>query len=99
MIDWSAALKAVRGDDQLLETIVEIALGEIPDLLAEIHRAASAGDAQALRLAAHTLKGSVRYFGARHVLEPALRLEAMGQNDHLEAADEVLPVLDGPRGS
>jgi len=94
IIDWSKARKAVRGDEHLLETIVEAALGEIPNLLAEIRRAACAGDSHALRLAAHTLKGSIRYFGAQRVLEPAQRLEAMGQNDHLEGADEVLAVLD-----
>ncbi|MGO9114385.1 MAG: response regulator [Thermoguttaceae bacterium] len=94
IIDWSAARKAVRGDDHLLDIIVETALGEIPHLLAEIRRAASAGDSQALRLAAHTLKGSVRYFGAQRVLQPALRLEAMGQKNSLEGVGEVLAVLD-----
>ena len=78
MVDWPAALKAVRGDEHLLQTIVEVALGEVPRLVAEIHRAAAAGDAQSLRLAAHTLKGSVRYFQAEPVVEPAMRLEAMG---------------------
>ncbi len=96
-IDWSAALNAVCGDEHLLDTIVETALREIPDLLAEIRRAA-AGDATALRLAAHTLRGSVRYFGARRVLEPAQRLEAMAKDGHLEGAREVLPVLDQSAG-
>ena len=94
MIDWSAALKGLRGDQRLLETIVKTASGEIPRLLAEIRRAAAAGDFPALRLAAHTLKGSVRYFGAQPVLEAALRLEAMGQVGNLEGADEVFSVLD-----
>ena len=98
MIDWSAALKAVRGDDRLLETLVGTALHEIPALLAEIRRAAAAGDAKALRLAAHTLKGSVRYFGGQPVLEPVRRLEDMGQHDDLEGAGEVLPVLDQSAG-
>jgi CheY-like chemotaxis protein len=98
VIDWSVARKAVRGDDRLLRMIVETALGEIPDLLAEIRRAAEAGDPQALRLAAHTLKGSVRYFGAQCVLEPALRLEVMGQDNHLEGAGEALSVLDQSAG-
>ncbi|MGA2256371.1 MAG: response regulator [Thermoguttaceae bacterium] len=98
VMDWSVALKAVRGDHRLLQTIVETALGEIPNLLAEIRRAADAGDSQALRLAAHTLKGSIRYFGAQRVLEPAVRLEVMGQDNHLEGAGEVLSVLDQSAG-
>ena len=32
--------------------------------------------------------------GPSRVLDPALRLEVMGQNDHLEGAGEVLAVLD-----
>jgi len=94
VIDWSVARKAVRGDDRLLQTIVKTAMGEIPSLLSEIRRAVAAGDFQALRLAAHTLKGSIRYFGAQSVLEPALRLEAMGQGRQLEGAGEVLSILD-----
>jgi CheY-like chemotaxis protein len=97
-IDWSEVLKTFRGDERLLRTIIETAIGEIPRLLEEIHRAAGAGDGHALRLAAHTLKGSVRYFGARHVLEPALRLEAMGQAGSLEGAGEVVAVLDQATG-
>ena len=98
IIDWSAALKAVRGDDRLLGTIVAAALHEIPDLLAEIRRAANGGDAKALRLAAHTLKGSIRYFGAQSVLEPAMRLETMAQNEDLQGAGEVVSVLDQSAG-
>jgi PAS domain S-box-containing protein len=98
MVDWSVALKAVRGDVALLETIVETAMGEIPNLLAAVRRAAAAGDAGSLRLAAHTLKGSVRYFGAPRVVEPAQRLEAMGQNNHLQNADGVLSLLDQSAG-
>ncbi len=36
--------------------------------------------------------------GPSRVLEPAQRLEAMGQNGHLEGADEVLSVLDQSAG-
>jgi HPt (histidine-containing phosphotransfer) domain-containing protein len=98
MIDWPAVLKTVRGDDRLLQTIVEAASGEIPNLLAEIHRAAAAGESKALRLAAHTLKGSIRYFGARCVLEQVLRLETMGQSDDLNDVGHVLSVLDQSAG-
>ncbi len=98
VVDWTVALKAVRGDEVLLQTIVDTALGEIPSLLAEIHRAAGEGDSQTVRLVAHTLKGSVRYFGTQSVLESALRLEAMGQNHQLQGADEVLSALDQSAG-
>ena len=98
VVDWTVALKAVRGDEVLLQMIVDTALGEIPSLLAEIHRAAAEGDSQTVRLVAHTLKGSVRYFGTQSVLESALRLEAMGQNHQLQGVGEVLSALDQSAG-
>ena len=63
-MDWNEVLKAARGDRKLLGTIVAAALDELPRLLAAIREAIAAGDATGLRLSAHTLKGSVQYFGA-----------------------------------
>jgi two-component system, sensor histidine kinase and response regulator len=94
MVDWAMAMKAVRDDPCLLDTIVRTAVGEIPRLLAEVRRAFTAGDSQALRLAAHTLRGSVRYFGAQPVVEPAQRLEALGQNGQFEGVADILPELE-----
>ena len=68
-------------------------MAEIPELLAGIRKAVTGSDDQALRRLAHTLKGSVRYFGARRVSDLAARLESMGQAANLHAAREVLPVL------
>jgi CheY-like chemotaxis protein/HPt (histidine-containing phosphotransfer) domain-containing protein len=92
-VDWSAALKTVRGDKNLLTTIVETAVKEIPDLLASIRAAVTGSDPPTLRRAAHTLKGSVRYFGASRVTELAARLESLGKAENLHAAREVLPAL------
>ena len=40
-------------------------------------------DRKTLQRAAHTLKGSTRYFGATQVSEMALQLESMGARGHL----------------
>ena len=92
-VDWSAALKAVRGDCGLLATLVQTAVKEIPELLASIRAAVTGGDPPTLRRAAHTLKGSVRYFGACRVTELAARLESLAQAENLHASREVLPAL------
>ncbi len=92
-VDWSAALQSFRGDRRLLDTIVEAATREIPELLASIRASVTEGDPQALRLAAHTLKGSVRYFGAVRVSDLAARLESTGQAENLHSAREVLPAI------
>ncbi len=92
-VDWQEALKSVRGDRKLLTTIVEAALGEIPELLASARGAVTGGDPQSLRRAAHTLKGSVRYFGASRITELAARLETLARAENLHAAREALPAL------
>jgi PAS domain S-box-containing protein len=92
-VDWDAALKTVRGDQRLLTMIVETALGEIPELLAAVRGAVTGGDPQSLRRAAHTIKGSVRYFGANRMTELAARLESLAEKENLHAARETLPAL------
>jgi hypothetical protein len=47
-----------------------------------------------LRLSAHTLKGSLRCFGAAPAIEQAQRLEQMGHDGDLCGAAEALRLLD-----
>jgi len=56
--------------------------------------AVAEGKAAALRVAAHTLKGSMEYFGASRGFELAYRLEKMGQGDALEDAPAALSELE-----
>ena len=93
-MDWNEVLKAARGDRKLLGTIVAAALDELPGLLAAIREAIAAGDATGLRLSAHTLKGSVQYFGATRVFALAYRLERLGQEGDLTAAPDVVNCLE-----
>ena len=93
-VDWDAALKAVRGNQELLKTVVDVARQECPKLLESIRRAIGAGDADALKLAAHTLKGSVRYFGGGSAFELAFALETMGKEKRLDEAPEKLARLE-----
>jgi CheY-like chemotaxis protein/HPt (histidine-containing phosphotransfer) domain-containing protein len=94
-IDWSAALDAVQGDCALLAEIVDAFLEECPALIAEIHRAVAAADGAALRLAAHRLKGSMRYFGATRAYDQAFILETVGREGRLADAAAPLAVLEG----
>jgi HPt (histidine-containing phosphotransfer) domain-containing protein len=74
--------------------MVEAAVEEIPRLMEAIRQAASSGDAAKLRLNAHTLKGSLRYFGARRAFERACELEVMGREGRLDRAGTVLAALE-----
>jgi CheY-like chemotaxis protein len=93
--DWNEALRAVRGDRDLLGVVVQAALEESPRLIDEIREAISSGDAPALRLAAHTLKGSIRYFGQGPAFRLAYQLEQMGRDARLAEAGPTLTALEG----
>ena len=94
VVNWQEALQNMQGNDSLLKTVVEAALEEIPRLTAAICQAIASSDAAALRLSAHTLKGSLRYFGQSRVCEELLRLEKMGQDRDLRGAAEVYQILE-----
>ena len=94
VVDWTEALKAVQGNPQLLRIVVEAALDELPRLLTALRQAADQGDATRLRLTAHTLKGSLRYFGKTGAFEHVCVLEKMGQEHNLAGVAERLAALE-----
>jgi PAS domain S-box-containing protein len=92
--EWPEAMRAVRGNQRLLRTIVETAAREIPRLLAAIRAAVATGNAAELQLAAHTLKGTIRYFASGQGFEQVRRLETMGRDKCLEGAVEAIAILE-----
>ncbi len=93
-LDWSEALRVVRGDRRLLRAIVEAATEEIPRVTTAIRKAVTAGDAAQLQLSAHTLKGAIRYFASSQGFEQVRRLEKMGRDKNLEGAQQSLASLE-----
>ena len=94
-LNWEEALSTVKGDQDLLKEVVKAFLGEVPGLIDGIRKAIAAGDGAALRVAAHTLKGSVRYLGADRAFEHAYEIEKMGDAGNLEGAPSMLVSLEG----
>jgi len=93
ILDWEAALKICAGDRGLLRDIVEAFLEEHPRRLDEIRRAIDASDWELLHRAAHTIKGSMRYFEARAVFDRAFGLEQLAAARNLEGAEEIFALL------
>ncbi len=92
-VDWEKILEVTRSDPEILKTLIAAELEESPRLMAAIRDAAANGDRGKLRMAAHTLKGSVRYFGAERLFEYAARLEAAadkGTSDQIEELQRSL---------
>jgi PAS domain S-box-containing protein len=92
-VDPDAALARVEGDRELLHEIIGLFLGEAPERMGEIRAAISDRNGNALERAAHSLKGSVSYFGAPRAYGAALRLESIGRDGDwadVEAAGKEL---------
>ena len=96
--DWSAALTSVKGDQDLLRVVAETFLEESPLLLSAMQQAIAQNDSAELRRLAHTLKGSVDYFGACRIFDRAYQLEKMGQEGKVEGAASVLQTLETELG-
>jgi two-component system sensor histidine kinase/response regulator len=93
VINWDEALKICAGDHALLRDIVDAFLEEHPRRMDEIRRGIDAPDFELLNRAAHTIKGSMRYFSASAVFDRAFALEQLGQQQSLEGAEELYGLL------
>jgi PAS domain S-box-containing protein len=89
LVDWSAALASMQGDEDLLFDVVDAHLSEGPELLAQLGRAVAQNDAPLTRRLAHTLKGNLR---ALQITESpaAAELEESAAKGDLSQADTLL---------
>ena len=94
VLDEAALLALVGGDEELMREIIALYLVEYPRLLRDIRAAAASGDARALELSAHALKGSVGNMAASRASEAARELETLARADQLPAARGVLITLE-----
>ena len=93
-VSKSQLVAAVDGDADLLKEIVGIFLEECSELVSKIRAAISSHDSQTLVRSAHTLKGSVGYFGAEEVIKNASELERMGREKNFNDAEQVFLLLE-----
>jgi CheY-like chemotaxis protein/HPt (histidine-containing phosphotransfer) domain-containing protein len=92
-VDWHAALEGVQGDSKLLKELIEIFFEELPELLRRIEGSLGDRDAAELRLAAHRLKGCLRYFGETSATKRAFELEMRGRDSRWDGADTLFAEL------
>jgi HPt (histidine-containing phosphotransfer) domain-containing protein len=92
--DREGALAQVGGDPSFLWDVVQTFRTEGPQLLARIREAASAGDGDRLRRAAHTLRGAASVLAAGAVTRLAGQLEDVGRSGRMTDAAAVLAVLE-----
>jgi CheY-like chemotaxis protein len=94
-VDWTRALEVVQGDRELLRELVIAFLEECPKFVQEIHTSIDSQDYTLLHRAAHTLKGSMRYFGATDAFNYAFDLERLGSETKIDGARQKFETLQG----
>jgi PAS domain S-box-containing protein len=94
VVDWQRAMDVVQGDRDLLRDVISTFLDECNSMVNAIRLSIAEKNREALHRSAHTLKGSMRYFGADESYERCLELENMGKDSQFEAAAELLPRLE-----
>jgi len=90
----SAFLEGLGNDTTLARRLIDLFLQDSARLVDDISHAIADRDAERLRRAAHTLKGSVSNFPAGAARDTAARMELIGFDGDFEAAQEVFPLLE-----
>ena len=93
-VNLEEILDKLDGNVGLLQSIVSLFEEDSPGQMARIQAAVRAGDAGALTVAAHTLKGSLLALCADRASAAALELEKMGRESRLSGAAECLAKLE-----
>jgi len=77
----------------LLRDVYRAVMDELPQLMQQLAQAIRDGDAPTARRVAHTIKGSVRIFGASAVANPAAAIEMQAKSDDLEGLERLVEQL------
>ncbi|MEJ7595929.1 MAG: PAS domain S-box protein [Planctomycetaceae bacterium] len=93
-IDWKGVQELLACGIHDLQAFAELVEKEVPGQMAEVRRALEARDSKLLRRSAHSLKGSVNYFGDEDLSQAALALELSGREESFERTAEQLATLE-----
>lgn len=94
ILDLDALLESVGGDRELLDELAGTFAEEVPGWVATLRTAISSGDSQTVYRVAHGVNGAIGYFKAPRVRQPAVELEAMGRENRLTDASQLLDRLE-----
>ncbi len=94
MIDLDETLKALEGDQELLQDCLMLLAEDLPGRIGELRAALDSGDLKKTGTVAHTIKGSVAVVGATDLKKTALEVEAAARNEDPEKARECLVSLE-----
>ncbi|MFO1022972.1 MAG: PAS domain-containing protein [Planctomycetales bacterium] len=90
-VRWEELRNAAGGDESLMRELVEAGIHEIGEQIEILKESAESEQAELVRRTAHTLRGSLRMFGAEPVSELAAQVELRGKTANWEG---ILPLID-----
>lgn len=93
-IDWDVAKERLFGTAESVREFSDLVRSQLPTLLEDLRRAVETRDCKLLRRSAHTLKGSVTYFGADSLVRAALDLETLGRAESFDGIADKMGVLE-----
>jgi HPt (histidine-containing phosphotransfer) domain-containing protein len=86
--------RLTRSRSDRLSTLLAAFRDEAPELLTAMRTALAEGGAAQLRGAAHSLRGTALYLGARRLAELCGELEQRGRDGRLEGAEPLVNALE-----
>lgn len=89
-----AVVQALGGDVQLVTELVALFLADCPRLLQDLRGAAARADADAVRRAAHALKGAVANFSAVDAYAAAADVERFARRGDVCGAVDAVETLE-----
>ena len=81
-------------DRSIVQKIISTFLSDSPQQIAALREDLSRGDANAAQLAAHSLKSSSGFLGAKHLAALSEKLEMLARNNALDEASKALSELE-----
>jgi HPt (histidine-containing phosphotransfer) domain-containing protein len=93
-LDRGSILERLEGNSELLTELVQLFLGEAPQLIEAMRKALQRGDLRELRRSAHSLKGAAGNFLAHGTVSAASQLENDAKRGDVESAKAGLATLE-----
>jgi len=94
LIDWEATTQRMPGGEKVARDMAGMLREEAPKCLAQIRQAQQERDAETLRRAAHTLKGSLAIFELDDMVVLSEEMESYGKAGDFGAAGKLLPGME-----
>ena len=95
VVDLKEVLERVQDDRELLLELFDIFIEDYPGKLDAIKQAVAKKDSEALRDAAHSMKGASGNLSAKRLYAMFLKVEQLAKANNMDGVEGLLKELDG----